>query len=86
MLAPAYFLLALLLKECPAYRKDFAVLSAWGMVLGVLMWWKGPWMQHMVPGFWPIQAAALTSWVVCRRRQGAAGGRRAGPVMAPVRA
>jgi hypothetical protein len=68
LLAPAYFLIALLLKERPGLRKDFLVLSAWGGLLGGLMMWKGPWMGHMVPGFWPIQAAALLSWAVCLRQ------------------
>jgi hypothetical protein len=69
LLVPAYFLLALLLKAFPEYRLDFLVLSGWGVVLGALMWWKGPWMPHMVPAFWPIQAAALVTWVLVRRRQ-----------------
>ena len=50
---------------------DFYVLSGWGAVLGILMWSQGPWMQHMVPFFWPIQGAALVSWCFCwhwRRR------------------
>ncbi|HMC65084.1 MAG TPA: hypothetical protein VKI65_09090 [Gemmataceae bacterium] len=70
-LAPAYYVLALLLKRFPEYRWDFYVLSGWGAVLGILMWSQGPWTQHMVPFFWPIQGAALVSWCFCwhwRRR------------------
>ncbi len=66
LLAPAYYMLAAFLREHPGYRKDFLVLSGWGIVLAGLMWWKGPWMKRMVPFFWPIQAAALVSWAVCR--------------------
>jgi hypothetical protein len=71
LLAAGYFVLAVGLREYPAWRRDFFVLSGWGAVLGALMWWQGPWMQHMVPGFWPIQAAALVTWyVVCQRPRG----------------
>ncbi len=61
LLAPAYFLLALLLRSRPEVRLDFLILSGWGTLLVVLMR-EGPWMGGMVPFFWPIQAAALASW------------------------
>lgn len=61
--AAGYYLLALLLRDAPEYRRDFLVLSAWGLVLGALMWWKGPWMQRMVPGYWFLFAGALLSWL-----------------------
>jgi len=68
LLAPGYFVLGIFLREYPRWHRDFFVLSGWGAVLGALMWWQGPWMQHMVPWFWPIQAAALASWyVTCQR-------------------
>jgi hypothetical protein len=73
LLAPAYFLAALFLRERPEYRADFLILSAWGLIMAGLMWWKGPWMPRMVPLFWPLQAAALVSWLgyrVWRRRDG----------------
>ncbi|HMC90732.1 MAG TPA: hypothetical protein VKI17_14340 [Gemmataceae bacterium] len=62
-LAPAYYGLALFLGRFPPYRIDFCILSGWGMVLGAIMWWSGPWVLHLVPLFWPIQAAALLSWL-----------------------
>jgi hypothetical protein len=68
LLAPAYIALALFLRDYPTWRGDFYVLSGWGVVLGGLMWWQGPWMRHMVPLFWPIQAAALLSWYAWRQR------------------
>lgn len=61
LLAPAYFVLALLLRQYPRYPIDLLLLSAWGALLVVLMR-EGPWMGGMVPYFWPIQAAALASW------------------------
>ncbi|MGH7171629.1 MAG: hypothetical protein ACRELG_15240, partial [Gemmataceae bacterium] len=61
LLAPAYYMLALFLRHEPRYRIDFLILSAWGTLLMLLMR-EGPWIKHMVPLFWPIQAAALISW------------------------
>jgi hypothetical protein len=61
LLAPAYFVLALLLQRYPRYWLDFLLLSVWGTLLVVLMR-EGPWQGGMVPYFWPIQAAALVSW------------------------
>ena len=26
-------------------------------------WWYGPWIGHMVPGFWLWQGAAAVSWI-----------------------
>lgn len=70
LLAPGYFLLAVFLREHPNYRGDFLILSGWGVVVGALMWWKGPWMKRMLPLFWPLHAAALLSWLLYRARQG----------------
>jgi hypothetical protein len=69
LLAPAYYVLALFLREQPRYRADLLLLSGWGTVLAVLMAWHGPWMRHMVPGFWPIQAAAFMTWLLYARRR-----------------
>ena len=66
LLAPFYFLLAVFLKERPEFTGDLLVLSAWGAAMGAVMWFKGPWMQHMVPGFWVFQGGALLSWVAWR--------------------
>jgi hypothetical protein len=63
LLAPAYYVLALLLRHEPRYRTDFLILSAWGILLALLMH-EGPWITHAVPLFWPIQAAALVSWAL----------------------
>lgn len=59
LLGPAYYLLALLLREGPAWRGPFVVLSAAGAALAASMWWVGPWHLRMVPLLWPINAAAL---------------------------
>jgi hypothetical protein len=71
LLAPSYLVLAVFLREHPRYVPDFITLSAWGVVLAIIMWWEGPWIPHMVPYYWSLQAAALASWAGCwawRRR------------------
>ncbi len=70
LLVPAYFLLAVLVRDHPQYWRDFLILSAWGGVMGGLMWWRGPWMKRMVPHFWPLEAAALVTWILYRVSQG----------------
>ncbi len=65
LLVPAYYVLALLLREWPRYLRDFCVLSGWGLVSAGLMWREGPWMAHMVPFYWPLVATALLSWWGC---------------------
>jgi hypothetical protein len=62
LLTPVFWVLTMLLNRHREYWPDFLVLSGWGALCAGLMWWKGPWMQHMVPGFWVIQAGALASW------------------------
>jgi hypothetical protein len=70
LLAPAYFGLAVLVRDEPRYRLDVALLSGWGTLLMAIAWCYGPWIPHMVPGLWPVQAAALLSWgVVAWRRK-----------------
>jgi hypothetical protein len=64
LLAPGYLVLALLLQRFPRYRLDLLILTAWGMLL-VLLMRDGPWMGGMVRFFWPIQAAALGTWTLC---------------------
>lgn len=66
LLAPAYYVLATLLRYEPRYRKELLLLTIFGVVIGGLMWWKGPWMQHKVPGFWFIQAGTLVTWLAYR--------------------
>ena len=63
LLAPAFYALAVLLRDDRALRWPFVILSGWGLVLMAVAWWYGPWIPHLVPAFWPIQAAALASWL-----------------------
>jgi hypothetical protein len=66
LLAPAYFALAISLRDRPEFQGDLLVLSAWGGVLMTIASWFGPWIRHLVPGFWAIQGLALVSWVIWR--------------------
>ena len=73
LLAPGYYLLALLLRDRPQWRRDFLILSSWGVVMGVLMAREGAWMSHMVPGYWVLYVGALVCWgwgIVQRWRAG----------------
>lgn len=66
-LAPAFYLIALLIRERPTYAWDLAVLSTWGSLLTSLLWMRGPWNNKMLLLYWPIQGFALISWCVVRR-------------------
>jgi ADP-heptose:LPS heptosyltransferase len=72
-LAPGYYLLAVYLRQHPERFPVFLILSAWGIALAAIMWWKGPWELHLVPLLWPVVGAALLTWAGYRwwnRRQG----------------
>lgn len=66
LLAPAYYVLALVLRHVPALRGDFLLLSIWGAVEAALMWWEGMWWGVLwwgnVPMLWPTLGIALVSW------------------------
>ncbi len=69
LLGPAFAALAVLLRERPASRGPFLLLSAGGLILAAGAWGPGPWSDRMVPLFWPVQAAALLGWVWLSRRR-----------------
>jgi hypothetical protein len=64
LLAPGYFILALVMRDLPACRRDFAALSLWGGAMALLMWQRGPWMPRLVPFWWLFVIGALATWVV----------------------
>ncbi len=66
LLAPGYFVLALLLREMPSYRRDFALLSGWGAAMALVMWVEGPWALHLVPYWWVFPTGALLTWTALR--------------------
>jgi hypothetical protein len=63
LLAPTYFVIALLVRRFRSYRAPFLLLTGWSVLLLSGMG-EGPWSRHAVPGFWVIQLAALASWGV----------------------
>jgi hypothetical protein len=69
LLAPAYCVLALALREREEWLSDFLLLSGFGCLLGLLMWLEGPWMMHLIKAFWPLQGLALLSWAVLAYRR-----------------
>jgi hypothetical protein len=62
LLAPGFFVLALLLREFPEYQSDFLLLSGWGAALGALMAWGGPWSETPRLIYWFVVGCALASW------------------------
>ncbi len=65
LLAPAFYVLALYLREEPRHWRSFVALSVWGVVMALVMWWRGPWATRMVPFYWVWVGAALISWLAC---------------------
>ncbi|HUY89524.1 MAG TPA: hypothetical protein VMV10_12385 [Pirellulales bacterium] len=64
LLAPGWYVLAVLLRDRPEQVVDLSILSALGVVLGVVMWRRGPWEGSLPPGYWQLNAAALVAWAV----------------------
>ncbi|MDQ7010533.1 MAG: hypothetical protein Q9M29_01805, partial [Mariprofundaceae bacterium] len=64
LLAQGYFVLALALRRSSGYQAHIVFFSIWGAFQVGMMWWEGPWMMRMVPGYWGIQGAVLVSYVV----------------------
>jgi hypothetical protein len=66
LLAPAYFMLAVLVREEPDRVAEFVLLSGVGGLLAAIAWWRGPWTLLMVPLYWPIVATGLIGWIAMR--------------------
>ena len=64
LLGPGYYALAVLLRDRPRAFPQFAALAVGGVALAAPMAWHGPWMRHMVPGYWPLVAGTLSTWGV----------------------
>jgi hypothetical protein len=74
LLAPGFFLLALVLREVPSTRTDLGVLTAGGAILAGLAAWAGPWAPHMVPGYWFVVGGTVLAWGVLRLTRRSSGG------------
>ncbi len=68
LLAPGYYVLLTVLRYQPYHYPEFLALAAGGMLLSILMWYYGPWMWHMVPGYWFIVGLTLLGWGVVASR------------------
>ena len=66
LLVPAYYLLILAAKQRPDLRTDLVIVGAWSIVLGVLLWRRGPWVPTIGPRLWIVIACALASWTIYR--------------------
>lgn len=67
LLAPAFYTLAVLLRERPSAARDLVGLTVLGAVLGAVMWRRGPWAGGVIPVMWPLTAAAV-AWLLWRAR------------------
>jgi hypothetical protein len=65
-LVPGFWLLANVLKERPEFRRDFLVLSAWGLMLSASAWAVGPWRMRNVPLYWWVFGGSLATWAIVR--------------------
>jgi hypothetical protein len=91
LVAPGFYMLAVLLRERPSVLGDLLLLSAWGGVLGAVMWVPGCWEPVPTRILWPVVGATLLSWALWRwsRPGGALSSRISGPagqVAYPARA
>ncbi len=55
LLAPGYYLLALLLRDLPSSRPIFLLLTTASLPFGLWMYWRGPWSGRMIPQYWTVQ-------------------------------
>lgn len=68
LLAPAFYVLAMLLRERPSAARDLALLSVFGAALSAMLWWRGPWPGDVLLGMWILNALALGTWALASRR------------------
>ncbi len=62
MIAPGYFVLAVLVRERPELTRDLALLTVGGVLLMSIGWAQTIWWGKMILGFWFILAATLAAW------------------------
>jgi hypothetical protein len=62
LLAPAFVMLAICLRDLPRHRVDFLILAGGGVLLGAGMAVKGPWSGRILPFYWLIYGGTLAIW------------------------
>jgi len=67
LLAPAYLLLGLLLRQRPELLEDFLILNVGGVWLGYNMWWHGAWRWLPDSEVWVPLIATVTAWAAWGR-------------------
>ena len=68
LLAPAFYVLGLHLRERAADRPLFLALSVIGVAMGLTAWAGGPWVARVPLFWWWVSTAILTCVVMARRR------------------
>lgn len=71
LLIPAYYLLALVLREWPEQINVLAILSAGGLLLSMWMMFNGPWTGKMLLPLWPTQVIVFGLWMWTTRQKSA---------------
>ena len=66
LLAAAFLILGVFLREFPEYRYDLLLLSGFGALWTFRMWQRGPWAYPAVNMNWLFVALALGGWLVLR--------------------
>jgi hypothetical protein len=64
LLVPGYWALAVVVRDCPLWRREACFLIVMGGLLSVGMTWRGPWAGKMPPLYWPLVALTLSGWAV----------------------
>lgn len=69
MLAPAFLLIASLLRERPAFARDLLLLSGYGCVWAFAGWLGGPWQRPPLALYWATMLGGLSLWALWRWRR-----------------
>lgn len=66
LLAPGLVAICVLLRECPAMRRDGLILCCGGALMGAGMAIRGPWSGRLMPFYFPIYLGTLVFWFAAR--------------------
>lgn len=62
LVAAGYLVLAVLVREVPAWRTDLVILLVGGLVICVEATARGPWHGRILKSYWPAVAVTLLAW------------------------
>lgn len=85
ILAPAYYVLAILLREYPDTEREFIILSMVGAGLAISAAPFGPWVPKPIPlaAYWSVQLVAALACLWIHRRRARGGGLSPAQAMEP---